>query len=547
MNKKINIIISVIISIVFLYSLSSAAYFEPQEYRSSLLEIRDAERALNNLNEKITEAESDFRIIDLEEIESNIEELDNLYQQQLQAYQQKKDRTVKEIELEITNRADQIRMKIIESKPVQLRAFWLDNGAFASLNGRTGVQKLLDAAQKANFNLIFPETFYKGKTVIPDNELFHQDSQFSSWEGDPLQILIEEAKKREIEIHPWVWVFNENTSGSPGRILSENPEWANQDKEGNIVSYHNSTWLSPAREDVKEFLQQRYLYLVENYDIQGINLDYIRFPEEYRGSFGYDKSTVERFKEDYGIDPFEIKSSSSNFSLWNEYRENLVTEMVKETAKKLKNADPDLLISADVIPGRDEARYRALQNWSFWLKEDYLDFVVPMTYTENLFSELGRWIKEDRKVINKALYPGISVFKLTPDQMLDQLQEVNKINPNGASLFAAAHLKAKDFHSLSQGIYSHKAVLPYKDKSASLRSIQKLILKRLDLIKEKEQIENSSVIKIRVYLNNLAQVNSEVENDFEQFINKNNIELSENVKRVLKADFNYLFDLKRLY
>jgi len=547
MNKKLNIITLVLIIIMFLYSLSSAAYYEPQEYRRSLLEIRDAERALNNLNKKVKEAESDFKIIDSKEVESNLEELERLYQEQIQAYQQKKDRRVRELELAITNRADQIRMKIIESKPVQLRAFWLDNGTFANLNGRSGVQKLLDTVQKANFNLIFPETFYKGKTVIPDNELFIQDSQFENWEGDPLKILIEEAKKRKIEIHPWVWVFNENTSGSPGLILSENPEWANKDREGNIVSYHDSTWLSPAREDVKKFLQQRYLYLVENYDIQGINLDYIRFPEEYRGSFGYDKRTVERFKEKYGIDPFELKSSSSNFSLWNKYRENLITEMVKETSEMLKDADPELLISADVIPGKDEARYRALQNWSFWLKEDYLDFVIPMTYTENLFSELSRWIKEDRKVIDKAIYPGISVFKLTPDQMLEQLEEVNKINPNGVSLFAAAHLKANDFQSLSEGIYAHQAVLPYKNKAASLKIIQNFILKRLNLIKEKGGISNSALIQIRFYLNQLAQVDSENILDFDQYISDNNIELSKNIKKVLQNDFDYLNDIKRLY
>ncbi|KXS49929.1 Uncharacterized lipoprotein YddW, UPF0748 family [Halanaerobium congolense] len=547
MNRKIKFIILIVAAVLFVYSLSSAAYFEPKEYRKSLLELRDAERALNNLDKNLKEAESDFRIIDKQTVESNLKELDSLYQELIQAYQQQRDRQVQELEYIITNKSDEIRMKIIESKPVQLRAFWLDNGTFARLNGRAGVQKLLDRAQKANFNVIFPETFYKGKAVIPDNKLFEQDSQFSSWEEDPLEILIEEAKKRKIEIHPWVWVFNENTSGSPGKILTENPEWANQDKEGNIVSYHDSTWLSPAREDVKDFLQQRYLYLVKNYDIQGINLDYIRFPEEYRGSFGYDKSTVEGFKEKYGMDPFQIKSSSSDFSLWNKYRENLVTEMVKEVSKKLKNVDPKLLISADVIPGREEARYRALQDWSLWLEKDFVDFVVPMTYTENLFSELRRWIKEDRNVLTDPLYPGISVFKLTPDQLIDQVEEVNRINPNGASLFAAAHLTANDYHSLSQGVYSEAALLPYKNKAASLKSIQKLILKRLELIKEKNKIDNFSIIKIRGYLNQAAQADSEIDVKFEQFIIDNKIELSENVMRVLKADFDYLMDQKRLY
>lgn len=547
MNKKINIIIIAAIFIVLVYSLTSAAYFEPDQYRKSLLEIRDAERALSNLNQRLKEAESDFRIINSQEIESNLDELNALYKEIIAAYQLKKDRTVRELEYTITKKASEIQMKIVESKPVQLRGFWLDNGTFAALKDRSGVQRLLDTAKKANFNVIFPETFYKGTAVIPDNELFKQDPQFENWEEDPLKVLIEEAEKRNIEVHPWVWVFNENTSGRPGRILSEHPEWANRDKEGNIVTYHNSSWLSPAREDVKEFLQKRYSYLVENYDIQGINLDYIRFPEEYRGSFGYDKSTAGRFKEKYGIDPFTINSSSSEFALWNKYREGLITEMVEETSKRLKEIDPELIISADVIPGRDEARYRALQNWSLWLEQGYLDFVIPMTYTENLFSELSRWIKEDRQVINSPLYPGISVFKLTPDQLLEQVEEVNSINPNGASLFAAAHLTINDYHSLAQGIYSEKALLPYRNKTSALKAIQQLILKRLNLIKKKSEINNSAVIQIRGYLNSLVQINSDPEPDFEKFISASEIYLSENVKRVLKADFDYLYDLKRLY
>ncbi|MFW5736807.1 MAG: glycoside hydrolase family 10 protein, partial [Halanaerobium sp.] len=232
----------------------------------------------------------------------------------------------------------------------------------------------------------------------------------------------------------WVWVFNENTAGSPGRILTENPDWANKNKKGEIVSYHNSTWLSPARKDVRDYLQERYVYLVENYDLDGLNLDYIRFPEEYRGSFGYDSVSVEKFKEEFELDPFEIKSGSSEFAIWNQYREDLITKMVRETSQKLKAAEPDLLISADVIPGREEARYRALQNWSYWLQESYIDFVLPMTYTENLFSELSRWVKEDRDEIAGPLYAGISVFKLSPEQVISQIEEINQINPNGLSL-----------------------------------------------------------------------------------------------------------------
>ncbi|MFN2341078.1 MAG: glycoside hydrolase family 10 protein [Halanaerobium sp.] len=547
MIKKLFLITLFIILLVFLYSLSTAAYFQPETYRSSLLEIRAAERSLNNLNEKLTAAEADFRIIADQRIESSQEELDELYQQLLQAYQTASDSKVEALAAEIIKKSEEILLQTTESKPVQMRAFWLDSGTLARTEGREGVEELLDSAAEANFNLIFPETFYKGISLIPDNELFTQDPRFKSWQEDPLQVLIEEAQVRNMEVHPWVWVFNENTSGSPGRILTKNPEWANINKDGEIVSYHNSSWLSPARDDVKEFLQQRYIYLVENYDLAGINLDYIRFPEEYRGSFGYDQVSVQKFKEKYKLDPFQIESGSSEFSLWNQYRENLVTEMVRETSEKLRRIDPNLFISADVIPGREEARYRALQNWSHWLREGYLDFVLPMTYTENLFSELSSWIEEDRKQISAPLYAGVSVFKLTPDQMINQIEEINQINPNGHSLFAAAHLTESDYQTLTQGVFSTPARLPHRNKKESLNLMQDFILKRLTIIKEADAINNQNLIKIRAYLNQKIKTDSKEIKDFSEFLKLNNINLSEKVKTILAADFAYLEDIIRLY
>jgi uncharacterized lipoprotein YddW (UPF0748 family) len=164
----------------------------------------------------------------------------------INSYQNQNDSDVELEAQKISARGKKLRLEIIESKPVQLRAFWLDSGTFAELKGRAGVEAFLDQAAEANFNAIFPETFYKGMTVVPTNELMVQDPGFKSWQEDPLQVLIEAAEKRGIEVHAWVWVFNENTAGKPGRILRENPDWANKNRAGEIVSYHNSSWLSPA-------------------------------------------------------------------------------------------------------------------------------------------------------------------------------------------------------------------------------------------------------------------------------------------------------------
>ena len=545
MKKKLYFNLIFLFILILIFTSAVSAYYQPQEYKKSLLKLRDAERSIRSLQKNVNEAEKEFRIIELSEIKSEIKNIEKNYQKLIMAYQNNEEQRLNSLVSQIIKDSSNLNLRLIESKPVQLRGLWLDSGTFAETGGREGLQELLDLIEKANFNVIFPEVYYKGLSVIPSNHLFKQDPEFSGWEEDPLKVLIEEAEKRNIEIHPWIWVFNENTAGQPGRILKKHPDWANKNREGEIVSYHNSTWLSPSREDVKNYLQKRYKYLVENYNLDGINLDYIRFPEEYRGSFGYDQSTVDKFENKYGLDPFEISSDDSKASLWNQYRENLITQMVKETSQMLREVDSDLLISADVIPGTEEARYRALQNWALWLKKDYLDFVLPMTYTENLFSELKRWVQNDRQKIDKPLYAGVSVFKLSSEQMLAQINQLNQINPNGMSLFAAAHLKKDDYQSLSEGIFNEPAYLPHKNKKIALVKTQNFILKRLNVIKREGKINTHQLIRIRVFLE--KKVNLQTDQNFNQFINEENLDLKNNVKRVLQADFNYLSDIINFY
>jgi len=150
-------------------------------------------------------------------------------------------------------------------------------------------------------------------------------------------------------------------------------------------------------------------------------------------------------------------------------------------------------------------------------------------------------------VLTDPLYPGISVFKLTPDQLIDQVEEVNRINPNGVSLFAAAHLTEGDYQRLAQGVFSVPALLPDKNKRESLAKMQDFILKRLNIIKEAEAIETDDLIKIRTFLNQICSKATKADFNFLDYVEKNNLNLSEKVTGVLEKDFNYLKDIINLY
>lgn len=546
-NFKLSILF--LITIIISFTLTTAAYFKTDDYRPILLEVRRAERAIREAENRLEQAEKNFILID-KELTADIQaELEENYQLMIKAYQQKNDTDLRKFKDKVVAQADQLALSAVESKEVQLRAFWLDSRTLAQAANREGVQELLDLAAMANFNVIFPEIYFKGQSIVPDNKLIEQDERFKDWDEDPLKVLIEEAQLRELEVHGWVWVFNENTVGEAGPILQKNPEWANKNKAGAFITYHNTSWLSPAREDVKQYLQQRYLYLVEHYDLDGINLDYIRYPDEFHGSFGYDQKNVELFIRETGINPFAIEDDSEAESKWNRFRENLITEMVKETAQLLREKDPDLKLSADVLPGLEEARYRSMQNWGLWLEKGYLDFVLPMTYTENMFSELERWIKNDRKRLTEPIYPGIAVFMLTERQLLRQIEEINSLNPNGLSLFAAAHLKENDFEILAQGLFRNRALLAGNDKNKALKIIYNNIITRLEMMEETALLKEADKKVIENYLNESLEFKNNDNNktNLSYFLDENSIELNAQIRDILINDFNYLNDILTLY
>ncbi len=566
-NIKINSILLLVLFLIIIFSVSSAAYFKTDYPRPSLLKVRDAEKALREAELAVNNIENKYKLVDQEEIANKMNKLENMNKEMANAYQVMDDELTVIKAKEILELSKKIELMTVESKPVQFRAFWLDSRTLSQKRNREDIAEFLERAKNSNFNVIIPEVFFKGLSIIPDNNYFKQDPRFKNWQEDPLQVLIEEAHKRGIEVHAWVWVFNENTLGKAGRLLQENPNWANKDKDGNIVTYHNSTWLSPSRKDVRKYLQKRYQYLAVNYNLDGINLDYIRFPEEYRASFGFDEHTINLFAEKTGFDILDIENNKRAQSEWNKFREDLITQMVKETTEILRSENPDILISADVIPGISEARYRALQNWKLWLDENYLDFVLPMTYTTNLFSELQNWVKKDRSAVDKAIYPGISVFKLSQQQMLKQISEIDKINPNGLSFFAAAHLTEQDYEVLKEGYFKEEAVLPHQDREEAVDSVKKMIFKRIKFIQSSGEISNYTASAVNDYLkqfdenytfnltdNYLKENNQQITNieviltqDFVDYMKRRGFLISDEILEVLLDDFVYLYEILNLY
>ena len=165
------------------------------------------------------------------------------------------------------------------------------------------IQQTLNSIKASGINNVFLETFYHGRTIFPSKVMKAYDFEVQNPEfkgTDILAIWVREAHKRNIKVHCWFesfYVGNKSPDTNPNSILAKRPEWMNRprlkaDYQGWVShsNEHNGYFLDPANPEVTDFLIQLIGELSASYNIDGINVDYVRYPnilkENYSNQWG---------------------------------------------------------------------------------------------------------------------------------------------------------------------------------------------------------------------------------------------------------------------
>ena len=208
-------------------------------------------------------------------------------------------------------------------------------------------------------------------------------------------------------------------------------------------------YLSPLHPKVNLYLRDVFKELIDNYDIDGIHLDYIRFHDNF---YGYNPVGRNEFEKEYEIDPIDIVRGiiSTRYGwpqeyvdsmklAWDTYRQDKVTELVSLVNEDIQNSTKNIQLSAAVKPNLVVAKERWFQNWKDWIDKGIIDFVVPMNYfpeikdfnlsiqiIKNNFSDIG---------LNK-IYMGISTYNQDSQAAADKVL-ISRLNGfNAVSIFS---------------------------------------------------------------------------------------------------------------
>lgn len=358
----------------------------------------------------------------------------------------------------------------IPYKDSELKGVWIRPACKTKEDVVYVVSKLSDAG----FNNIFLETYYHGMTIFPSKTMekygfIQENPQFGDL--DVLKTFVEEAHKRNIKVNAWFETFyvgNKRPESNKKSILAVSPTWANLTKKNydsekpvQCTTEHNGYFLDPSNPEVQTFLLQLACEMIYDYDIDGINMDYIRYPQSSiprtsgsdLNAWGYTCYARNEFKSIYGVDPISIDPTDKCWQAWNDYRRGKINNFVRRLSKICRSNK--IVLTAVIFPNKYSALENKHQDWEVWTSNDYIDGFTPLFLTCDP-TTAAEMMKEVLRYKNRKtkLYAGIFTTFMNGSEadLVRQIHESRKLKIEGFSIFDYAHLQDKYVNTLKESI-----------------------------------------------------------------------------------------------
>jgi len=264
--------------------------------------------------------------------------------------------------------------------------------------------------------------------VLPHSRVFDE-------QGDQLAACLEAAKPMGLRVHAWMLCFATEGATQDRVEIFRKRGWLLNNAEGG-----NRAWLDPAVPEVRAFLVSAVQEMATSYKIDGVHLDFVRYPD-FASSLGvnvkarFEKATGRRVADW----PEDVKSGAlrAPFMRW---RAEQVSDFVQAAHKVLKRDAPSKLLTAAVFGKYPSCLDAVGQDWESWINIGLVDYVVPMNYTEDL-AKFNEWLGQQTRTRKQAMkiISGIGVTaaesRLDAVQVIDQIQASRRAECSGFALF----------------------------------------------------------------------------------------------------------------
>ena len=325
--------------------------------------------------------------------------------------------------------------------PPQYRAMWVD--AFHNgMKSPAQVERLVADAHRANLNALIVQVRKAGDAYFNISEEPRATDITGPKNFDPLAYVIKlaHAAVPRIEVHAWLNTF---FAGESSQVyLQHGDAWGNRADDGSTSGY-----LDPGVPEVQTYTHKVFMDVAQNYDIDGLHMDFVRYPGL---GWGYSPESLSLYRLETGTNAVPWSGDER----WKAWRRARVTGFVRDLHEELKREHPNIKLSGALICfgggpltsadwPRTSAYSSVFQDWKDWLSNGYLDFGVPMNYDSDWSGlEKGwfdRWLnfEKDSGFANRVV-TGVGAFLNYPEETLAQINRALAPSARGNSVIGIA-------------------------------------------------------------------------------------------------------------
>lgn len=294
------------------------------------------------------------------------------------------------------------------------------------------LRDILDKLKAANVNIVLLQTRVRGTVIYP--------STIEPWDGcmsgrpgtspgyDPLQFAIDECHERGMQLHAWIVCIpiGENSGAGVKNMKRVHPEL--------YVKIKTHGFMRPDKAGTADYIASICREVTTNYDIDGIHLDYIRYPEE---------------------GPLSGRPDDKRAN---------ITRIVSKISDAVKSIKPWVMMSCspvgkfNMLPRYSshgwDAYSAVFQDAQGWLYSNYMDALFPMMYFQgNQFYPFAADWKENSN--GRIIAPGLGIYFMSPREKNWPLSTITReMNVLRQLNLGHAYFRSKFFTDDTKGLYN---------------------------------------------------------------------------------------------
>lgn len=356
-----------------------------------------------------------------------------------------------------------LMLNVATAEPIkrELRAAWIATVANIDWPSKQG---LPDEEQKQQFINRIDELKSLGCNAVivqvrPSSDALYA-SPFEPWSHyltggkgivpgyDPLEFMIAEAHKRNMEFHAWFNPFRALTDSkqnpnSANHVTYTHPEW--------IINYGGKAYIDPGQPAARDYVINVIMDVVKRYDIDGVHLDDYFYPYRIAGQEFGDKKSQLQFGKGMNKDDWRRDNV-------NQFVQELNSQ-IKKTKRYVKFGISPFGVWRNKDKDPEGSETRAGQTCFddlysdviLWTKKGWVDYLMPQLYWEHAhrlasFTTLLSWW--NAHAYGRHMYFGLGVYRMsenptgpwkTPNELLWQIRDIRvQCTEAGCSYYSAS-------------------------------------------------------------------------------------------------------------